>query len=175
MLPRIGWWGDARPRVAQFLANVWQVPAWPSSARASAPSSGSLYRKRLAPPNALLSSEMVWGESRTKGEASSVMASRSVAGEQLPIEGLWTGSACGMGFEMGRIRSAEATSAGTPTRTIAPVGRSWCGEPVAELLQPGRGVVRRLGERAARHRVVPDDRRTTLEDADETPKGSSAP
>ena len=24
MLPRVGWWGDARLRVAQFLANLWQ-------------------------------------------------------------------------------------------------------------------------------------------------------
>jgi hypothetical protein len=27
MLPRVGWWGDARLRVAQFLANIWQGPA----------------------------------------------------------------------------------------------------------------------------------------------------
>jgi hypothetical protein len=26
MLPRAGWWGDARLCVAQFLANLWQGP-----------------------------------------------------------------------------------------------------------------------------------------------------
>ena len=39
MLPMVGWWGDARLRVAQFLANLWQDPAQEPMARAPTPSS----------------------------------------------------------------------------------------------------------------------------------------
>ena len=57
MLPTVGWWGNARLRVAWFLANIWQGPGWPSVAGALAASSGSRDRKRLARPVHCLSSD----------------------------------------------------------------------------------------------------------------------
>jgi hypothetical protein len=57
-----------------------RTPAWPSMARAWAPSFLSLDRKRLAPPGALLSSDECRVERRASGEASSVMT-RAYAGD----------------------------------------------------------------------------------------------
>jgi len=53
MLSRVGWWSDARLRVAQFLANLWQEPAWPSRHERRRQGPAALDRKRLAPQAAL--------------------------------------------------------------------------------------------------------------------------
>ena len=48
MLSGITTWGYVRLRVAQFLANLWQGACMAVHGRASAPTSGSPDRKRLA-------------------------------------------------------------------------------------------------------------------------------
>jgi hypothetical protein len=74
MLPRAGWWGDARLCVAQFLANLWQGPCM----AVYGTSVGAIVRQprpqATGTSGALLSSDDYGVERRANGEASSVMA-----------------------------------------------------------------------------------------------------
>jgi hypothetical protein len=73
MLPRAGWWGDARLCVAQFLANLWQGPCM----AVYGTSVGAIVRQprpQATGTSGALLLRRLRVERSANGEASSVMA-----------------------------------------------------------------------------------------------------